>query len=708
MTPRWFVRSSERWHTLPPDLPDPATMTLPGLRDWVFSLKTFAGAMLAVWVALRLDLDRPYWAMATAYIVAQPLAGAMRSKAVYRFVGTLIGSIVTLVLVPNLANAPELLTAAMALWIAMCVYFAVLDRTPRSYLFLLAGYSVALIGFPSVATPGAMWDIALARVEEISIGIACSTLVGTSVFPRPLGPALSARMDSWIRNAAALSVAVLSDGRGEARLPAARRRVAGDAVEIGMLASHLGYDTSNLQSATRPVELLQQRVLLLLPVISGIDDRLTSLRANGGVTAGLARLLDRISVWIDAVGVAGPEHADGLRTEIAEIEPAIDAASDWNAILLSGVLLRLRELVDLVHDVKALRRGIAAGRSHVPRLALPEWETGRPGRHRDHAMALHSAVATIVAIGLICAYWIATGWPEGAGAAALGATGCAFFASQDDPAPSLVSFTYAVVVALLLDAWLLFAVLPMVHEFETLVLAMAPPFLLIGALMSMPATARAAGPVAFIAATELALSSSYSADFAAYVNGAVAAIVGLGGVALLIRVIRSVGAEWSIGRLLRANRAEIAAAAATRHPGHRLAFVSLMMDRLSLIVPRLADSTGEPDSMSIRAMADLRVGVNIVDLQHDAPRLGAPARHAVDAMLHDLAAHYRRAGQPPAPALLDRIDAAIAEVTRCGNVDIRDPLLQLAGIRRGLFPSGPAYVPAIRPDPAPLPHRQAA
>ena len=71
---------------------------LPSWRDWLFSAKTFAGAMLALWIALRMGLDRPYWAMATAYIVAQPLAGAMRSKAAYRFYGTLLGAVATLAL----------------------------------------------------------------------------------------------------------------------------------------------------------------------------------------------------------------------------------------------------------------------------------------------------------------------------------------------------------------------------------------------------------------------------------------------------------------------------------------------------------------------------------------------------------------------------------------------------------------------------------
>jgi uncharacterized membrane protein YccC len=50
----------------------------------VFSGKTFAAAMLALVTALLLDMPRPYWAMATVYITAQPLVGATVSKAVYR------------------------------------------------------------------------------------------------------------------------------------------------------------------------------------------------------------------------------------------------------------------------------------------------------------------------------------------------------------------------------------------------------------------------------------------------------------------------------------------------------------------------------------------------------------------------------------------------------------------------------------------------
>ena len=86
-------------------------MAIFGWRDWLFSAKAFAGSMLALYVALAAGLPRPYWAMATAYIVANPLSGATRSKALYRVLGTMLGAAASVVLVPTLVDAPVLLVA---------------------------------------------------------------------------------------------------------------------------------------------------------------------------------------------------------------------------------------------------------------------------------------------------------------------------------------------------------------------------------------------------------------------------------------------------------------------------------------------------------------------------------------------------------------------------------------------------------------------
>jgi uncharacterized membrane protein YccC len=680
-------------------------MIWPDLRAWVFSLKTFASAMLALWIALQLDLQRPYWAMATVYIVAQPLTGAMRSKAAYRFAGTLVGAIMTLLLVPVLVDTPVLLTGAFALWIGVCIYFAVLDRTPRAYLFLLAGYTVAFIGFPSVDAPGQIWYVVLARVEEITLGIACTTVIGSVVFPAALGPGLTARLDAWMQHAANWTVGVLSGDADEAALAEARQHVAGDAFEIGMLETHLAYDTSNLQTATTPMRLLRQRVLLLLPVVSGAADRIGALREAGALTPALQGLLDHIAGWIRGARTSDLAEVGRVQDEISALAPVIDAGSSWNEVLLTGLLERLDELARLVHDIIALRRQIRAESRRVPELLVPVHLTAHARQHRDHLMALHSAFASVLAVGVISAFWIAAAWPEGGEAVSLAAVATALFAAQDDPAPEITGFIFGVLVALVLDAVYLFVILPQADGFWMLVLALAPMYVPLGVLAAMPArAARAAGPIAFVSATLLALQSRYSGDFAGYVNGGIAAIVGLGATTIMIRIVRSVSAEWTASRLLRRNRADIARAALKSDPESREAFASLMVDRLSLVVPRVAASAAGAGEQAAAALADMRVGVIVVAMQAELARWAEAARRGgmaglteagrkeVGAMLGALAAHFRRPRAGGA-ALRAAIDRAIGAVTRDPGAATPSLLLQLSGIRRALFPDAPPYAP---------------
>src|SRR5689334_23509560 len=153
--------------------------------------------MLALYVAFSLDLPRPYWAMLTVYIVAQPLSGMARSKGVYRAAGTLAGAAFAVLAVPNLVTAPEILCLALAGWLALCLYLSLLDGTPRAYAFMLAGYTAAIIGFPSVNDPSAIFDTAVSRVEEITIGILCTTVLSELVFPERVGSLLVRRLNAW-------------------------------------------------------------------------------------------------------------------------------------------------------------------------------------------------------------------------------------------------------------------------------------------------------------------------------------------------------------------------------------------------------------------------------------------------------------------------------------------------------------------------------
>ena len=669
-------------------------MTLPDQQAWLFALKTFAAAMLALWCAMALNLDRPYWAMATAYIVAQPLTGAMRSKGVYRLLGTVIGAVVVVTLFPLLINAPELLTVVLAGWTGLCLAVALLDRTPRSYLFMLAGYSAAIIGFPTTATPEAIFDVALARVEEIALGIVCVIVIGSVVFPRPIGPVVAQRIDTWMGDAMRWAIETLRMPGNNSTERADRRRLAADAIEIGQLSSHLAYDTSNLQRTVRWVDALQRRVLMLLPVLSSIEDRLTELRRLGPLDPVLQGTIDALAAWIADPAASDPAELHG---RLRALRPEVRGPAAWRSALVVTLLLRLCELLDLLQDARRLRAQIASGdRLPPPVLRMPDSAVAGRVLHRDPGLAAWSGFAAALAVMVVVSFWIATGWPDGAVAAEMAAVGASFFAVRDDPVPAILTFAGWALVTCVIDAIYLFGVLPLAQDFTMLALALAPAFVFYGVLIASPATYAAGMGLGVNGATLIALQSSYSGDFAAFANSTIALALGLGTAALVTALIRSVGAEWSARRLLKAGWADLAMAASAG--SDRAALTSRMLDRFGLVVPRLAAAAPGADVAATDLLAELRIGLNVVDLQHERVNLPLAPAAAVRSVLDALADWFttRRRGpanRPPPAALLAVLDTALRVVWHEAP-EAENVLLQLVGLRRGLFPDAEPPGPA--------------
>jgi Fusaric acid resistance protein family len=59
-------------------LPAAWAMSLPAWRDRAFAFKIAAAALLALFLALWIDLPRPYWAVSTVFITMQPARPARR------------------------------------------------------------------------------------------------------------------------------------------------------------------------------------------------------------------------------------------------------------------------------------------------------------------------------------------------------------------------------------------------------------------------------------------------------------------------------------------------------------------------------------------------------------------------------------------------------------------------------------------------------
>ena len=122
----------------------------PPARDWFYGVRTFAASMIALYIAMLMQMPRPYWAMATVYIVSSPFVGPTSSKALYRAIGTFMGAAAAVIFVPMFVQSPYMLVVVIALWTGTLLFLSMHLRTANNYALMLAGYTLPLIALPVV------------------------------------------------------------------------------------------------------------------------------------------------------------------------------------------------------------------------------------------------------------------------------------------------------------------------------------------------------------------------------------------------------------------------------------------------------------------------------------------------------------------------------------------------------------------------------
>jgi uncharacterized membrane protein YccC len=650
--------------------------------------------MLAFYIALLLDMPRPYWAMASVYITSNVLTGATRSKAVYRILGTLIGAAGTIVLVPNLVNAPELLSLAIALWVGICLYLSLIDGTPRSYVFMLAGYTVALLAFPVVSTPQSTFDIVVARVQEITLGIICASVVATLVLPRSVASAIAVQADAWLAGARRLGIDVLTGRGSNQERDNERIRLAAAASDIDQLGRHLDYEAATSANVARGLQRLRQHMLSLLPLLGSIEDRKLALDSHEEVSARVAGLRTRTARWLEQGGQDGQE-ADALRAVLDEARPVLNADAGWADVTVAGLIVRLRNLVDVMEDCRLLRGAIADGRDpdSLPFAFTPDALTVAIP-HRDHGLALLSAASVALSVVACSGFWIATGWPDGVTAPLFAAVIGSLLAGADDPLPTFRNFYPLFLAVIAVNGIYVFGVFPRITAFEMLIVALMPAFVLFGWMAARPATARIGSMLAIYISVQLALNSSYSGDFSSFANSSIALMLGIALTGVVCGIVRLLGASWIAGRLLRSNWSTLATAAERKSRWDRVAIASLIQHRLALLAARIAVVPAEARSDAAN-LRQLRTALSIIDVRRASLGLSRRTGSAIDAFLARLASACRThtVGQLK-DELVGQLDTAIALTLQESSNEVRDQaLVALAGVRSGLFPDSAAYQP---------------
>jgi uncharacterized membrane protein YccC len=666
-------------------------------RNLAFVLANTIAVMVALYIAFASNLDRPYWAMFTVFIVAKPITGAVRSKGAFRFLGTVVGAAVALLLVPPLVQAPVLLCLATSLWIGLCLYLSLQDRRPRSYAFLLAGYTAAIVGLAVVNEPNTIFDTSVARVEEISLGLVCAAVAHSVFFPQNMLEELTGRIDRTLRRGGTWIAHALA-ARQSIDLET-QEQLAELVSDLHILYEHVEFETSDVPRNASVMQALQGRLALILPRVSGIRAALGALSAAGPLSRSILEAIEAAARWARAFPRAkGAPRSDvdtELHAALARLTAESAGRSEWTSLVQRTLATQLRALVTEMSDAARLAVALKDpdGTPAVANLLGPPSRRALP---RDRDLALLSAFAATAATLIACALWIEGSWPEGAAAAEFAAIGCSLFATLDNPAKVVFAAIVGILLALPVSAVYEFAIFPGIDGFASLALVLTPMVLLFSWMQTSERLEGMALVLAIGFSGGLALQSSYQPDFASFINSNTAEVVGLLIAVVANLLFRTIDPVWNALRISKGGWYAVSDLA--QRPTSDIRDWTLrMFDRLGLVTQRLV-SAKRQDLFGgrIDGLRDLRVGMNLAALQRSSDALPPAARKSLTSVESAVSEAYRGLIQGESLTHRDSarsIDRGIATLgAQARTQAVEDGVTALVGLRLDLTVFGSRYL----------------
>ncbi len=570
-------------------------LRVPTSDDLVFSAKALAAAALALVVGFSQNLENPYWAVVTLYIVlTPPQSGAVRSKALFRLIGTVGGGLVTIALAAVFGDALGILITALILAICAAMFLNRITRTASNYVWFSGGLTIAVIGLTNLMQPTAIFDYAAARVGEITIGILAIAAVDSIAWPRAMTPAFLELMAGWRGEGRAWMLETLAFRPGQAfdaaHVRAVRQRLRDVTRAVGTIdaqADQLPFDVVRSAPRGSVLNLVRRQVVELIAGLAGVEAWARALSREPEQHAALAPLLAEVAAWLQAEPDATPDlsaHAargGALVGRIAEARDGLPPGGGFGSVLAGGLLSRLGSFVRDWTDLALGLDALATGRALPPRLAhlaqhaRPEWSI-------DYLAAVLDVAPLLFSLSVTTVIWYWTAWTSGGGALLFSFVGCAFLLGQGQIVRNGAGLLVWVATAFGLVFLYQFAVLPQVTAFPTLLAVLGCAMLPLGIFMTM---SMAGMLVLVLTFAFLGLQNAYAADFEASLQTLGASAVGVL-IALTSLHLWSYDRErFARRRLMAAVRRDVLDLARAPRPPDRQRFLFLATDRLALYLP---------------------------------------------------------------------------------------------------------------------------
>ncbi|MBA1203332.1 FUSC family protein [Pseudomonas capeferrum] len=627
----------------------------PGSLALKFAIKTLLGAGLALWLALRWGLEQPAWALMTAFIVAQPLSGMVLQKGLARLAGTLVGTLMAVVFIALFAQAPWLFLLSLALWLALCTAASTQLRSAWAYAFVLAGYTAAIIALPAIGQPLQVFDQAIARCTEISLGIVCATASSALLWPMRVEQQLGEQArQAWQHGLQAAS-AMLGGEEGERQ---GLLEILGRIVAIDTQREHAWFEGRRGRQRARAIRGLSQKLMVLLRISRSVGRQWRQLDVDQ------AR---QLAPWLDEVRaqLAQPDEPNLvlLRQRIWDAAHDQELSSEEHFCLA-----RLALLLDMAMAVTQALKNVGTG---TPPKDVPQGLAV----HRDVQLALLFGSRSALAFLVMSGFWLATAWPSALGGLVLTCVVCSLFASRENGAQIGLSFLRGILLAVPTAFLVGQLLLPQWNSFAMLCLAMGVP-LFFGALgMAHPRIGATATSYCLHFIVLVAPLNAMRFDVANMLNSALAMLVGVGAAVMAFKLLVFGHRGWLGGRLRAATQDDLVRLTRRDLRGADSWFGGRMADRLIQLARHAAQLPPAQRERWDDGLLGLDIGDELVHLRMCLALARRPLAGAEREYLRQLETVL---AQGPGPGRGDRLDVASTQFLQALRNEPSNDSLRLA------------------------------
>lgn len=527
----------------------------------VYITKVTLAALIAMSVSMYFNLSSPQTSVFTVFIVMQIYSGMVFSKSFYRFLGTVIGFLISIILISAFSQDRVWFMGFFTFWIAICAALGFKYRNFMSYGFVLSGYTVALIVLPNIENPLNVYGFAVERLSEVVVGLLSASVISEVLFPKQLSNTLFNSEKQRYKNIYLSLLNIDNIFTKEDTTTNFSKNILGpDSLRINSLFEsninkkdkmyyqrlnsefmHLSitfHSLKNIISIFSNNNKIEKNIFsdlkeVYIPLVSLLDKYSNDI---------LEKDFEKILVEFEAIKQKIKEKIEEKNKNLKGLD--FDLQNDFN----SASCLILRFFDEFFHYTKTIISFLNS------RLAYSNNETTlqsfKLSTYTDNLLSFLASFRAIVVLIVMTIFWITTAWGYAPYAIISAVATTLMFSSIPNPVDASKNFLKGAVVSFFVCGIYNFYLIPtFVSDIPTFCFIMAPIFAIAAWLGTVPQRALFAFGFIFIIITVCSMNLYYSMDYITYFEISISSIIGIAVAGVAYELINSWSDIWTKRRV---------------------------------------------------------------------------------------------------------------------------------------------------------------